>query len=240
MRFFVDFPLKTGEILTLPDTVYHHWVKVLRAKIDDDAILFNGQGGEFHATLIHIDKKTAKVQIGQFYTNNRTPNHKITLAQAMSKGERMDYTVQKACEMGVSTIIPIISEHSERLRYERDNKKLIHWQNIAVSACEQCGMNIIPKIMPPITLAEFIQNCQDELKLMMALPADNATFYPKMPLPDNISLLVGPEGGFSADEIALAHQYGFLSWAIGERVLRTETAGVVAMAGLAVLSNQYV
>lgn len=238
MRFFVNAVLSTDNSLTLPDTVYHHWVKVLRAKIGDKAVLFNGQGGEFTATLTQINKKTAEVMIGEFCSNNRTPHQKITLAQAISKGERMDYTIQKACEMGVSCVYPIISERSERLRYERDTKKLTHWQNVAISACEQCGLNIIPKIRSPVTFDEFIQHCQDDLKLIMTLPSNHTAFHPKLPLPQKISIVVGPEGGFCTDELNLAQQNGFLAWAIGERVLRTETAGIVAMAGLFVLAQQ--
>ena len=140
--------------------------------------------------------------------------------------------------MGVSCVYPIISERSERLRYERDTKKLTHWQNVAISACEQCGLNIIPKIMSPVTFDEFIQHCQDDLKLIMTLPSDHTAFHPKLPLPQKISIVIGPEGGFCTDELNLAQQNGFLAWAIGERVLRTETAGIVAMAGLFVLAQQ--
>lgn len=231
MRFFVEMPLATGETVVLPDGVAHHWGKVLRAKVGDVAVLFNGQGGEYTAMLTHLDKKGASVQIGDYNPINRTLPYHVTLAQAMSKGERMDYTIQKACEMGVSAIQLVVSERSERLRYERDNKKLTHWQSVAISACEQCGLNIIPQILPPIALADYVQSCTDELKLILSL-SDECHRYTPSPLPERISLLVGSEGGLSDDEIALAHEQGFLSWTLGERILRTETAGVVAMASL--------
>lgn len=236
MRFFVDMPLACHDTITLPDDVYHHWIKVLRANIGDTATLFNGQGGEYTATLTHIDKKSAHVHIDEFNPINRTLPYRVTLIQAMSKGERMDYTVQKACELGVSAIQFITTERSERLRYERDNKKLIHWQKIAISACEQCGLNIVPAVLAPIALSDALHTCTDELKIVMSLPSHHR-YTPTAPLPPTISLLVGSEGGLSDDELDLCHQHGFLSWTIGERILRTETAGVAGLAGLQVIGQ---
>lgn len=237
MRFFVNLPLILNEVIVLPDEVAHHWCKVLRASVGDRAILFNGQGGEYEVVLVEINKKTASVQVEAFNPINRTLPYQVTLAQAMSKGERMDYTIQKACELGVSAIQLIVSERSERLRYERDNKKIEHWQKVAISACEQCGMNIVPKILPPVALSDYANSCQDELKIVMSLSDKNHRFIPTLPLPATISVLVGAEGGLSADELNECHQRGFLSWTVGERVLRTETAGVVALAILQVVGQ---
>lgn len=237
MRFFVNIPLGVGDDIELPDDVAHHWCKVLRATVGDVATLFNGQGGEYTATLTNVDKKHARVHITAFDPINRTLPYQVTLLQAMSKGERMDYTIQKACELGVSAIQLIVSERSERLRYERDNKKIEHWQKVAISACEQCGMNIVPKILPPVALSDYTNICQDELKIVMSLSDENHRFIPTLPLPATISVLVGAEGGLSADELNECHQRGFLSWTVGERVLRTETAGVVALAGLQVMGQ---
>lgn len=237
MRFFIKDDLNINKDLILSDDIYHHWIKVLRANIGDKAILFNGQGGEYGATITNIHKKSATVFIDNFNPINRTSPYQMTLIQAISKGERMDYTIQKATELGVSTIQLIVTERSERLRYERDSKKLTHWEKISVSACEQCGMNIIPKIMPPITLHECLSACTDDLKIVMSLPHDGYTFIPQNPLPSTISLLVGAEGGLSDDELVLCHKHGFISWAIGERILRTETAGVVGLAALQALGT---
>lgn len=237
MRFFVDIPLAVYDTITLPDDVYHHWTKVLRANIGDTATLFNGQGGEYSVRLMDINKKNAIVHIDDFDPTNRTLSYHVTLIQAMSKGERMDYTIQKACEMGASAIQLITTERSERLRYERDNKKLIHWQKIAVSACEQCGLNIVPTVLPPVALADYLASCTDELKIVMSLSDDVHCYTPKTPLPSTIGILVGSEGGLSDDEVAKCHKHGFLSWTIGERILRTETAGVVALAGLQVVGQ---
>lgn len=245
MRFFIDNELTLNANLVLSDDVYHHWVKVLRANVGDSAVLFNGKGGEYTATLTDINKKSATVHIDSHDPTNRTPPYAVTLVQAISKGERMDYTIQKACELGVSAIQLITTERSDRLRYERDNKKLTHWQKVAISACEQCGLNIIPQILPPVALHDYLASCHgldDTLKIIMSLPIhdDNGTphkaFTPHaIALPPTISLIVGAEGGLSDDEIKLCHEHGFLVWAIGERVLRTETAGAAGLAGLAVI-----
>ncbi|WP_066803882.1 16S rRNA (uracil(1498)-N(3))-methyltransferase [Moraxella oblonga] len=239
MRFFVEMPLNVGDEVILPDDVYHHWVKVLRANVGDVATLFNGQGGEYTTTLISMDKKGAFVQVNDFDPTNRTLPYRVTLYQAISKGDRMDYTIQKATELGVHQIQLITSERSDRLRYERDNKKLAHWQKIAISACEQCGLNIIPTILPPMSLADGVATCQDNLKIIMNLSDEHHRFDPSRldALPTTIALLVGAEGGLSDDEIALCHRHGFLSWTIGERVLRTETAGVAGLVGLQVLGQ---
>ncbi|MDO4449362.1 MAG: 16S rRNA (uracil(1498)-N(3))-methyltransferase [Moraxella sp.] len=236
-RFYSDNPLSNhqiGQEITLTDTVYHHWCKVLRAKVGDSGILFDGNGGEYTVSLTEINKKHAKVLIQNFNPINRTPLFIANIGLVMSRGDRMDYAIQKACEMGVASIQLLTSERcQEHLKYERDLKKINHWQGVAVSACEQCGMNIIPKILPPVSLSEFVQNCQDELKLVLALSDGKVNFAKfKGGFPNTISLLIGGEGGLSPAEIGFAIQHNFRAWTIGERVLRTETAPVVALASL--------
>ncbi|WP_323842337.1 MULTISPECIES: 16S rRNA (uracil(1498)-N(3))-methyltransferase [unclassified Moraxella] len=233
-RFFITNTPSIGEDFTLPDDVTHHWGKVLRAKKGDIATLFNGQGGEYTATLTHIDKKSAIVHIDAYVPINRTPPFSVHLGLVMSRGERMDYAIQKACEMGVSDIQLLTSERcQEHLKYERDKKKINHWQAVAVSACEQCGLNLIPKILPPISLTNFVKSCQDELKLVLAISDGQVNFSRhKDKLPQNIALLVGGEGGLTPAEIKLATEHNFYTWTIGERILRTETAPVVALAAL--------
>ncbi|WII94727.1 16S rRNA (uracil(1498)-N(3))-methyltransferase [Moraxella haemolytica] len=234
-RFFVAEPLNINQHLILPNQVHHHWCKVLRAKVGDTAILFNGQGGEYTATLIDMNQKSATVRLDTHNPTNRTPPYAVTLGQVMSRGERMDYAIQKATEMGVRHIQLLTSDYcQEHLKYERDKKKLIHWQNIAIAACEQCGLNIVPSILPPIDLASWLSTHQSALKLMMAV--SDGKFTPTR-LPDDITLLVGPEGGLSSKEIELAIFHGFHAWTIGERVLRTETAPVVALSALQTLHD---
>ncbi len=227
-RFFIEAGLAENTSVELTETVFHHWVKVLRAQVGEKAILFNGQGGEYQAELIEIAKKSAVVQIYDFNPNNRTPAIHTLLGQVMSKGDRMDYAIQKAVELGVAEIQLLTSERCEmRLKYDRDQKKLDHWQGIAVAACEQCGLNIVPKIQAPVSLENWLASELPATKLVLAPNKDQSDVLDKAG--NNIALLIGPEGGLSESEIHNANQAGFENWCIGERVLRTETAPVVAL-----------
>lgn len=233
-RFFIDTPLSTelvGQTITLSDTIYHHWCKVLRAKMHDTATLFDGTGGEYAVELISIDKKSAQAIIHAYDPINRTPPFAVSIGLVMSRGDRMDYAIQKACEMGVHQIQLLTSERCQaHLKYERDFKKIEHWQGVAIAACEQCGLNIIPKIIPPVALETWVADCTDTLKLVLALSDGKPSFT--SPLSDTIALLIGAEGGLSPTEIDFATEHGFVPWTIGERVLRTETAPVVALTAL--------
>lgn len=227
-RFYIDTELQTGTTAALSEAVFHHWCRVLRAQIDDQAILFNGQGGEYQVHLVEINKKNAFVSVDVFHPQNHTPAFQVTLGQVMSKGDRMDYAIQKATELGVHAIQLLTSERCEmRLKYERDQKKIEHWQGIAIAACEQCGMNRIPQILAPLTVQDWVSQSQADLKLVMALSQEKIQL--PQPLPAQIAVLVGPEGGLSQSEIDFVNQQGFASWTIGDRVLRTETAPVVAL-----------
>lgn len=227
-RFFIEADLAENTSVELTETVFHHWVKVLRAQVGEQAILFNGQGGEYQAELIEVAKKSAVVQISDFNPNNRTSAIRTLLGQVMSKGDRMDYAIQKAVELGVSQIQLLTSERCEmRLKYDRDQKKLDHWQAIAIAACEQCGMNLVPQILAPLSLNEWIKTELPQSKFVLA-PEKEQTDVLKDISPD-IALLIGPEGGLNEAEIDQANQYGFKNWCIGDRILRTETAPVVAL-----------
>lgn len=227
-RFYIETDLAVETTVELTETVFHHWVKVLRAQVGEKATLFNGQGGEFEAELTEVAKKSASVKINQFNPSNRTPKFKALLGQVMSKGDRMDYVIQKAVELGVSEIQLLTSERCEmRLKYDRDQKKLDHWQGVAIAACEQCGLNILPKILPPIALDKWLTTELPATKLVLAPNKDEVDVLSQA-TPD-LALLIGPEGGLSEDEISSANTQGFQNWCIGERVLRTETAPVVAL-----------
>lgn len=235
-RFFIEADLNVDTTVELNETVFHHWIKVLRAKVGETAILFNGQGGEYEVTLTEVTKKSASVLVNTFNPDNRTPPFKALIGQVMSKGDRMDYAIQKSTELGAHAFQLLTSERCEmRLKYDRDQKKIDHWQGIAVAACEQCGLNQVPQILAPLTLEDWLKQCNADLKLVMAL-TDGKVNFPS-PLPENIAILIGPEGGLSTAEIELAHQHGFISWTIGERVLRTETAPVVALSILNILNT---
>ncbi len=227
-RFYIETELNTGNSIELTESVFHHWVRVLRAKEQEQAIFFNGKGGEYCVTLTEINKKNAFVSVDHFEPANRTPPFKVVLGQVMSKGDRMDYAIQKATELGVTSIQLLTSERCEmRLKYDRDQKKIDHWQSVAIAACEQCGMNIVPEILAPIALTDWVSSKLPQTRLVLApnKAQDNVLLNSE---PD-LALLIGPEGGLSEAEIETANQNHFQSWCIGDRVLRTETAPVVAL-----------
>ena len=227
-RFYIDADLTVDVSLELTETVFHHWVKVLRAQVGESATLFNGQGGEYDVTLTEVAKKSATVSVNAFNPANRTPKFQALLGQVMSKGDRMDYAIQKAVELGVSEIQLLTSDRCEmRLKYDRDQKKLDHWQSIAIAACEQCGLNIVPEILAPMSLEKWLDTELPNTKLVLAPNKDETDVLAEATL--DLVLLIGPEGGLSEAEISTANQKGFLNWCIGERVLRTETAPVVAL-----------
>lgn len=230
-RFFIAEDFEINQSYPLPDAVFHHWGRVLRANTGDQAIVFNGKNGEYLAELIAIDKKSAHINILSFNPIQRHLPTQVILGQVMSKGDRMDYAIQKATELGVHQIQLLTSERCEmRLKYDRDQKKIEHWQAVAISACEQCGLNIVPQILAPIPMQDWVHQVQAEQKLVLALSEGQVQF--QSPLPARIALLVGAEGGLSKAEIDAAVQAGFQKWTIGERVLRTETAPVAALAVL--------
>ena len=227
-RFYIEAELAVDTQVELTETVFHHWVKVLRAQVGETATLFNGQGGEYEVELVDVAKKAASVKVTQFNPANRTPKFQALLGQVMSKGDRMDYAIQKAVELGVSEIQLLTSDRCEmRLKYDRDQKKIDHWQGIAIAACEQCGLNIVPKILAPISLEKWLETDLPTTKLVLAPNKDEIDVLTNA-TPD-IALLIGPEGGLSEEEISASNQKGFINWCIGERVLRTETAPVVAL-----------
>ncbi|MBL8281371.1 16S rRNA (uracil(1498)-N(3))-methyltransferase [Acinetobacter junii] len=227
-RFYIETELNTGNTIELTESVFHHWVRVLRAKVQEKAIFFNGKGGEYRVTLTEINKKNAFVSVDHFEAIDRTAPFKVILGQVMSKGDRMDYAIQKATELGVTTIQLLTSDRCEmRLKYDRDQKKLDHWQSVAVAACEQCGMNIVPKVLAPISIEEWIQTDLPISRLVMAPNKDQKNVL--LDAQPELALLIGPEGGLSESEIGLSNQHGFVNWCIGDRVLRTETAPVVAL-----------
>ena len=227
-RFYIETDLAVNTTVELTETVFHHWVKVLRAKLGETATLFNGHGGEYYVTLSEIDKKSAQVFVDGFSANNRTPAKSTLLGQVMSKGDRMDYAIQKAVELGVTAIQLLTSERCEmRLKYDRDQKKIDHWQGIAVAACEQCGLNIVPKILAPLSLQDWLKTDLPTTKLVLAPEKEQSNVLENTST--DFALLIGPEGGLSEAEIEQANLVGFKNWCIGDRILRTETAPIVAL-----------
>jgi 16S rRNA (uracil1498-N3)-methyltransferase len=224
--------LTSGARVELSDTAANHVTRVLRLPVGAPLILFNGWGGEFAATLAAIDKRRVLVDVGRFQDQEREPPLQIWLAQGVSRGERMDYTIQKAVELGVSRIIPLFTEHcGVQLQGERLEKRIKHWQGVVISACEQCGRNRIPPVDTPVTLTQWLAMPGKGLRLVLAPDAEHS--LAQLPAPGGpVTLLIGPEGGLSDQEIALAKQAGYSGLRLGPRILRTETAALAALAAL--------
>ena len=227
-RLYTPIPLSLNTEIELPEEAAHHFIKVLRARVGDKVCLFNGEGGEYHGQLSRADKRHAYVTLEQFIENNKSSPLQVHLGQVLSKGDRFDYAIQKATELGVSEITPLISERCEvRLGNERLDKKMAHWQGVAISACEQSGLNIVPKINSPQTIETWTANTQADLRFVLA-PSVSGLPNPSQK-PQTIAVLIGAEGGLSEREINQSMEQGFAPWCLGQRVLRTETAPVAVL-----------
>ena len=226
-RFFIDAPLSLGQH-ELPEAQAHYISRVLRHAAGDAVQLFDGSGQEYLGELIEVGKKAVRVELREQLAGQAESPLRIHLGQGLSRGERMDWAIQKATELGVGEITPIVSERCEvRLKDERADKRLAHWRQVAISACEQCGRSVLPVIHAPITLAEWQAHVQAELKLVLHPVAAPLESHAR---PHSLAFLIGPEGGLSEAEVAQAKAAGFHAARLGPRVLRTETAPVVALA----------
>lgn len=238
-RFFIDQNLVPGAHFILPPGAARHAVRVLRLAVGDTLHVFNGQGGEFGARIDHISKDEVAVNVVAFHAIECESVLDVMLAQGISSGERMDYTLQKAVELGVSLIQPIAARRSVvKLAGERADKRVAHWQGVVTSACEQCGRNRVPQVMPPLSLAAWLgQRPAGRLLFLSPLAESSLT---ELPRPDGLQILVaGPEGGFEPDEIAALQSAGAIPVRLGPRVLRTETAALAALAAMQTLWGDF-
>ena len=225
-----------GDRLELPADTAHHIVQVLRKRFQDPLVLFNGRGGEFQAHLESIRRSTLWVRIGTHRPIERESPLSITLVQGISRGERMDYTLQKAVELGISALVPVQAERSVvRLDEVRSGKRLMHWHKIIIGACEQCGRNRVPRLESIQTLDQWLTGPYPGLKLLLAAEARATLGSLAAPQGRPIILLAGPEGGFSEAEHTIAQTAGYLPLSLGPRILRTETAALAALAALQAL-----
>jgi 16S rRNA (uracil1498-N3)-methyltransferase len=226
-RLYIDSPLALGR-LALPDDQAHYIGRVLRLQPGQEVQLFDGRGAEFRGVLMEVGKKAVHVELRERLEGLPESPLRVHLGQGLSRGERMDWAIQKATELGVAEITPIVSERCEvRLSDERADKRLAHWRQVAISACEQCGRSVLPVIHAPALLDEWLAHCEADLRLVLhpqAVPLSTHT------RPARLSVLVGPEGGLSEAEVERARQSGHQPVRLGPRVLRTETAPVVALA----------
>jgi 16S rRNA (uracil1498-N3)-methyltransferase len=232
-RIYQSANLSVQSTHRLDEKASHHIARVLRGKIGDALVLFNGQGGEYAAEIIHIDKKTVTVNVTAFSPCEvESPIH-IHLAQGIARGEKMDFIVQKAVELGVTHITPLITERCNvRLDNEREEKRLQHWQAVAIGACEQSGRNRLTELSAPTALADWVTRVKGDYRFVLSPHVDGKLTEVTRPSQAVIVLLVGPEGGLSDQEVALALENGFLPLNLGPRILRTETASIAAIAAM--------
>ena len=233
-RFYVQARLSPGAVIELPERVMRH-VTVLRLRRGDSIILFNGDGGEFTAELTGLARAGAHARIVASQDIERESPLSITLAQCVSSGDRMDLTLQKATELGVRAIVPVESERTiVKLSRDRADRRIAHWRNVAIAACEQCGRNRVPEVSAIVELDEFIASAAaDALRLVLA-PDSLLDLKSAGPV-RSVILLVGPEGGLSPEERRRAEARGFVPVRFGPRVLRTETAPLAAIAAMQAL-----
>lgn len=227
-RIYTQQPLSTGELVQLEETASHHLSKVLRMQAGRELILFNGKGGEFVATINEVTKKHVIVLVAEHNAENRESPLQLELAIGISRGERFEWVLQKATELGVTKITPLITERTEvKTSGDRQEKMLDRWQHIIISACEQCQRNLLPELAAPVQLNDYLPQVNSDLRFVLH-HRDSKTL-PTEQKPQSITLLIGPEGGLSESEIAFAQQHNFNALTLGPRVLRTETAPVAAI-----------
>jgi 16S rRNA (uracil1498-N3)-methyltransferase len=232
-RFYCAQALSIGAVISLPDHVAHH-VQVLRLGIDAHITLFNGEGGEFTATLSQIEKKRVTAEIKTFSPREAELPYAVTLAQALPESSKMDEIIQKAVELGATAIQPLAAQRCVvRLTAERASKKSAHWQGIIIAAAEQSGRNRLPNLAEPVDFEDWIGQHDLHRRILLSPRAEQSlSDWARHHPPQAVTLLIGPEGGFSEKEEILAQAQGVLTLSIGTRVLRTETAGMAALSAI--------
>jgi 16S rRNA (uracil1498-N3)-methyltransferase len=231
-RIYQPIKLVSDQTIELTKEAANHLVRVLRLPVGAEFRVFNGEGGEYVAKLISISKQQVMAKIAKHFVFQVESPLAIHLGQAIARGEKMDYTIQKAVELGVTQITPLLTERcGVKLSQERWEKRLQHWRAIVIAACEQSGRDQIPLVAEPQLLTQWIAQAHADLKLILDPEAQQklANFSQK---PKSVNLLIGPEGGFAPAEINLATQNHFLALNLGPRILRTETAALVAITAL--------
>ncbi|MGE6607919.1 16S rRNA (uracil(1498)-N(3))-methyltransferase [Halomonas sp. NPDC076908] len=227
-RVYVPAAFVAGDVLALPEGPARHITRVLRMGEGSPLVLFDGEGLEAGVCLAEVNRKQALARVEAVWTGSGESPLSVHLGQAISKGDRMDYAIQKAVELGVAAITPLYTERGDvRLKGDREDKKLAHWQAVAASACEQSGRAVVPVVYPPMSLQAWLEERQEPLRLMLHLATGNA--FDRQGRPTSVALLIGPEGGLSGSDIVAAQHAAFTPLTLGPRVLRTETAPIVAL-----------
>jgi 16S rRNA (uracil1498-N3)-methyltransferase len=232
-RVFVEQALHAPAEITLTDAEAHYLSRVLRVKAGFEVILFNGQGGEYRARVVAVGKKDLRLEILSHATIERESHLPVTLAQGIAKPEHMDIIVQKAVELGVQRVVPVITEYTQHFDPKRCDKRQQHWRKIMLNACMQCGRNRIPTLSEPVGLQDWLSQKTDGSHLVLAPGAKQA--LTELRAPDTVTLLVGAEGGFSGSEMAEITTAGYVAVGLGARILRAETAALGALAAVQIV-----
>ena len=239
-RLLVPQQLAAGSDITVEGQSAHHVTHVLRMRRGAVIRIFDGAGNEHHAVLADIGRGRITLQIGADIPGDRESALHIILAQGIARHDRMDLILQKAVELGVRTIQPLWLQRSQsHLKGERLEKRLQHWQGVIIGACEQCGRNTLPQLLPPAGLPEWLETLSADLLKLLLQPDGSETLHSLTRPAGGITLLAGPEGGLNPDEQSLARSLGFTGIRLGPRILRTETAALAAIAGLQTLWGDF-
>lgn len=238
-RLYADTPLAEGARLELPESAAHHAARVLRLEEGEAVVLFNGRGGEFEARLTLPGRGKVVAEIGAHRAIERESPLAVTLAQAVSSGEKMDFTIQKAVELGAAAIQPLLSAKSVvRLSAEREEKKLARWRRVAIAACEQCGRNRVPEVREALAVEAYCGQPGDASLRLLLSPEGKAGLKGQA-IGRAVTLAAGPEAGFSEAEEKILQRAGFVPVRLGPRILRTETAALAALAALNALAGDF-
>jgi len=232
-RCFVELPLQAGARLALPESAANHLARVLRLREGDGCVLFNGDGHDYDARLASVGKREVVVEIGAARAVGNESPLRITLLQGIARGEKMDLILQKATELGVAAIVPVTAERTEvKLDAERAGKRVAHWRSVIASACEQSGRARLPALSPPTALADAARDAGADAARLTLDPAGEVSLA-TVDVPSGAAVVaIGPEGGWSPRDRETLAAAGFTGLRLGPRVLRTETAGLAAIAAL--------
>lgn len=241
-RIHVPAVLSAGDVLQLPEQAGEHLARVLRLESGHPLILFNGDGSEYDARLAALSKRSVTAEVAARREVSRESPLALTLVQGVARGEKMDWILQKATELGVARIVPVVTERTEvRLDEDRAGKRLAHWTSVVAAACEQCGRNVLPEVLAPQKLMAWCAglSAADTAARFALLPEAETGPRDIGALPQGAVLLIGPEGGLSDQDIAVARNAGFRGLRLGPRILRTETAGLAAIAALQAIAGDF-
>jgi 16S rRNA (uracil1498-N3)-methyltransferase len=235
-RIFCEGPLASGVELSLSPAGAYHVARVLRMREGAPLSVFDGSGQEFRAEIVRVAGDEVTVRLNEALSGTAESPLRIALLQGVSRSERMDWTLQKATELGVASTAPVLTSRSVvRLDEKQALKKQSHWRGIVIAACEQCGRSKIPHVAAPVTLREHLATARKEGLRLVLSPSAPGSLAGLASLPNKVELLIGPEGGLDDDELLAAQKAGFMPVRLGPRVLRTETAAVVALTVLQAL-----